>query len=48
MPTPPSHTVRASAGNLAGNPSSDAPPRASVTTADGVQLPLYRWQPAGP
>jgi len=48
MPTPPSHTVRASAGNLAGNASSDAPPRASVTTADGVQLPLYRWQPAGP
>ncbi|SMG15998.1 alpha/beta hydrolase [Paraburkholderia susongensis] len=44
MQTSPSHTVRASAGN----PSSDVPQRTSVTAADGVQLPLYRWQPGGP
>lgn len=44
MQTSPSHTVRASAGSL----NHDAPRRTSVITADGVTLPLYRWQPQGP
>ncbi|MFT4069628.1 lysophospholipase [Paraburkholderia sp.] len=44
MQTSPSHTVRASAGSL----DNDAPRRTSVTTADGVELPLYSWQPNGP
>jgi len=39
-----SPTVRASAGSL----NNDAPQRTSVTTADGLALPLYRWQPKGP
>jgi alpha-beta hydrolase superfamily lysophospholipase len=43
MQTSPSHTVRASAGSR-----NNAPQRTSVTTADGVELPLYRWQPSGP
>ena len=44
MQTSPSHTVRASAGSL----NKDAPQLASVTTADGISLPLYRWRPSGP
>ncbi|WP_368620925.1 lysophospholipase [Paraburkholderia sp. BR13444] len=44
MQTSPSHTVRASAGSL----NKEAPQRASITTADGIELPLYRWQPNGP
>ena len=44
MQTSPTSTVRASAGRL----SQDTPQRASVTTRDGVELPLYRWQPNGP
>jgi alpha-beta hydrolase superfamily lysophospholipase len=43
MQTSPRHTVRASAGSR-----NNAPQRTSVTTADGVELPLYRWQPSGP
>ncbi|KXU87946.1 hydrolase [Paraburkholderia monticola] len=44
MQTSPGHTVRASAGSL----NKDAPQLASVTTADGISLPLYRWRPSGP
>ncbi|HEY2023885.1 lysophospholipase [Paraburkholderia sp.] len=43
MPTPQSHTLRARPSGR-----NDAPQRTSVTTADGVVLPLYRWQPHGP
>ncbi|MCC8403817.1 alpha/beta hydrolase [Paraburkholderia sp. MMS20-SJTN17] len=44
MQSSPSHTVRASAGNL----NQDAPQRATVMTGDGLELPLYRWRPGGP
>jgi alpha-beta hydrolase superfamily lysophospholipase len=44
METSQNHNVRASAGNR----SVDGPQRASVTTADGVTLPLYRWPAVGP
>ncbi|RZF26407.1 alpha/beta hydrolase [Paraburkholderia sp. UYCP14C] len=44
MQTSPSPTVRASAGSL----NKDAPQRGSVTTGDGIELPLYRWRPSGP
>ncbi|WP_233850826.1 alpha/beta hydrolase [Paraburkholderia sp. HD33-4] len=44
MQTSPSPTVRASASSL----NKDAPQRASVTTSDGIELPLYRWRPSGP
>ena len=44
MQTSPSHTVRASAGSL----NKDTPQRASITTGDGIALPLYRWRPSGP
>lgn len=44
MQTSPSHTVRASAGSL----TKDAPQHTSVTTSDGISLPLYRWRPSGP
>ncbi|OLL30103.1 lysophospholipase [Burkholderia sp. SRS-W-2-2016] len=43
MQTSPSHTVRASAGRLKNAP----PQRESISTADGVELPLYRWRPDG-
>ncbi|NML29474.1 alpha/beta hydrolase [Paraburkholderia antibiotica] len=44
MQNSPNHTVRASAGRLVNS----APQRTSVSTADGVELPLYRWVPGGP
>ncbi|QQC63900.1 alpha/beta hydrolase [Paraburkholderia ginsengisoli] len=44
METSQNNNVRASAGNR----SAGGPQRASVTTADGVTLPLYRWPAAGP
>lgn len=33
---------------IAGNKNDGEPQRSSVTTADGVALPLYRWPAAGP
>ncbi|HEY2607728.1 lysophospholipase [Paraburkholderia sp. RL18-103-BIB-C] len=44
MKTSPSHHVRASGGNQ----DTGAQARSSVTTADGVSLPLYRWPAIGP
>jgi alpha-beta hydrolase superfamily lysophospholipase len=43
MKTSPSHHVRASGGNQ----DTGAQARSSVTTADGVSLPLYRWPAIG-
>jgi acylglycerol lipase len=44
MQTSPGHHVRASGGNQ----DTGAQARSSVTTADGVSLPLYRWPAIGP
>jgi alpha-beta hydrolase superfamily lysophospholipase len=44
METSQNHNVRASGGKL----DSSGPQRSSVTTADGVTLPLYRWPAIGP
>ncbi|MFM0554929.1 lysophospholipase [Paraburkholderia sediminicola] len=44
METSQSSNVR----SVAGNGNAGEPQRASVTTADGVELPLYRWPAAAP
>ncbi|SIT40187.1 Lysophospholipase [Paraburkholderia ribeironis] len=44
MQTSHSNPVRASAGNR----NDSTPQRSSVTTADGMTLPLYRWPAIGP
>ncbi|MFC6305849.1 alpha/beta hydrolase [Paraburkholderia dipogonis] len=47
METSQSSNVRPVAGNSGGNTAGE-PRRASVTTADGVDLPLYRWPATTP
>ena len=44
METSENNNVRASGGKQ----NVDGPQRSSVTTADGVTLPLYRWPAIGP
>lgn len=53
MQTPSNNRVRTSGGgnetpHATGNAGAQAQPRASVTTADGLTLPLYRWPAIGP
>ncbi|REE17613.1 alpha-beta hydrolase superfamily lysophospholipase [Paraburkholderia sp. BL27I4N3] len=43
-----SSNVRPGVGKRSGNGNAGEPQRASVTTADGVDLPLYRWPAAAP
>ncbi|PRX26728.1 alpha-beta hydrolase superfamily lysophospholipase [Paraburkholderia sp. BL18I3N2] len=47
METSQSSNVRSVAGNSGGNTAGE-PQRGSVTTADGVDLPLYRWPATTP